>query len=40
MGISKDAFYHYQELVENGGIDTLICINKSRRTEQHFSPPN
>lgn len=30
MGVSRDTFYRYQELVEEGGIDNLI--NKSRRT--------
>lgn len=30
MGVSRDTFYRYQELVEDGGIDALI--NKSRRT--------
>ncbi len=29
MGVSRDTFYRYQELVESGGIDSLI--NKSRR---------
>ena len=29
MGVSRDTFYRYQELVENGDIDSLI--NKSRR---------
>jgi len=29
MGVSRDTFYRYQELVEEGGIDSLI--NKSRR---------
>ncbi len=29
MGVSRDTFYRYQELVEEGGIDALI--NKSRR---------
>ena len=28
MGVSRDTFYRYQELVEEGGIDSLI--NKSR----------
>ena len=32
MGVSRDTFYRYQELVETGGIDALI--NQSRR------PPN
>ena len=30
MGVSRDTFYRYQELVEDGGIDSLI--DKSRRT--------
>ena len=30
MGVSRDTFYRYQELVEEGGIDSLI--NQSRRT--------
>ncbi len=30
MGVSRDTFYRYQELVEDGGIDALI--NQSRRT--------
>ena len=30
MGVSRDTFYRYQELVEDGGIDALF--NKSRRT--------
>ena len=30
MGVSRDTFYRYQELVETGGIDSLI--NKSRRS--------
>lgn len=30
MGVSRDTFYLYQELVETGGIDALI--NQSRRT--------
>ena len=30
MGVSRDTFYRYQELVEEGGIDSLI--NRSRRT--------
>lgn len=29
MGVSRDTFYRYQELVKSGDIDTLI--NKSRR---------
>lgn len=29
MGVSRDIFYRYQKLVEDGGIDNLI--NKSRR---------
>lgn len=29
MGVSRDTFYRYQELVEDGGIDSLI--NQSRR---------
>jgi ACT domain-containing protein len=30
MGVSRDTFYRYQELVESGGIDNLI--DKNRRT--------
>ncbi len=30
MGLSRDTFYRYQELVENGGVESLI--NRSRRT--------
>ncbi len=30
MGVSRDTFYRYQELVEEGGIDSLI--NRNRRT--------
>lgn len=30
MGVSRDTFYRYQELVEEGGIDSLV--NRSRRT--------
>ncbi|QYK05854.1 IS481 family transposase [Shewanella zhangzhouensis] len=30
MGVSRDTFYRYRELVEDGGIDALI--NRSRRT--------
>ena len=30
MGVSRDTFYRYQELVEDGGLDALI--EKSRRT--------
>ncbi|MCG7537636.1 helix-turn-helix domain-containing protein, partial [Pseudoalteromonas sp. OOF1S-7] len=30
MGVSRDTFYRYQELVDEGGIDALI--DKSRRT--------
>ena len=30
MGVSRDTFYRYQELVEDGGIDALI--EKSRRS--------
>ena len=29
MGVSRDTFYRYRELVDDGGIDNLI--NKSRR---------
>jgi len=29
MGVSRDTFYRYQELVETGGVDSLI--DKSRR---------
>ena len=28
MGVSRDTFYRYQELVEDGGIDSLINQNK------------
>ena len=30
MGVSRDTFYRYQELVAEGGVDALV--NKSRRT--------
>lgn len=30
MGVSRDTFYRYQELVNDGGVDSLI--NRSRRT--------
>ncbi|MCL1131445.1 helix-turn-helix domain-containing protein, partial [Shewanella sairae] len=30
MGVSRDTFYRYQELVEDGGLDGLI--EKTRRT--------
>lgn len=30
MGVSRDTFHRYQELVEEGGIDSLV--NQSRRT--------
>ena len=30
MGVSRDTFYRYQELVEEGGLDALI--KKSRRS--------
>ncbi len=29
MGVSRDTFYRYQELAEEGGIDALL--NRSRR---------
>ena len=29
MGLSRDTFYRYQELVEQGGVDALV--NQSRR---------
>ena len=29
MGVSRDTFYRYQELVEQGGVEALI--NQSRR---------
>jgi ACT domain-containing protein len=29
MGVSRDTFYRYQDLVEQGGLDALI--DKSRR---------
>ena len=28
MGLSRDAFYRYQEAVENGGIDSLLDQNR------------
>ncbi len=28
MGVSRDTYYRYQELVEEGGIDTLIEKNR------------
>ncbi|NLC24543.1 MAG: helix-turn-helix domain-containing protein, partial [Oxalobacter sp.] len=33
MGVSRDTFYRYQELVEQGGVDALI--NQSRRVPNH-----
>lgn len=33
MGFSRDTFYRYQELAQEGGVDALI--NKSRRTPNH-----
>ena len=33
MGVSRDTFYRYQELVDQGGIDALI--NKNRRIPGH-----
>jgi len=30
MGVSRDTFYRYQELADQGGVDALI--NQSRRT--------
>lgn len=30
MGVSRDTFYRYQELADNGGVDSLI--NKTRRS--------
>ena len=33
MGVSRDTFYRYQELVEEGGVDALI--NRSRRVPNH-----
>lgn len=30
MGVSRDTFYRYQELVQSGDVDSLI--NRSRRT--------
>ncbi|EGQ7704480.1 TPA: helix-turn-helix domain-containing protein [Vibrio cholerae] len=40
MGVSRDTFYRYQELVETGGIDALInrrrrAPNLKNRVEQH-----
>ncbi len=32
MGVSRDTFYRYQELVENGDIESLI--NRSKRTPE------
>ena len=29
MGVSRDTFYRYRELVDEGGVDALI--NRSRR---------
>lgn len=36
MGVSRDTFYRYKELADEGGLDNLI--NKSRRTD--LSPKN
>ncbi len=36
MGVSRDTFYRYQELVETGGIDALI--NQSRRAPKLKEP--
>lgn len=33
MGFSRDTFYRYQELTQEGGVDALI--NKNRRTQNH-----
>ncbi|MDH5228895.1 MAG: IS481 family transposase [Gammaproteobacteria bacterium] len=33
MGVSRDTFYRYQELVEDGGIDALV--DKNRRVPNH-----
>ncbi|HMU68063.1 MAG TPA: IS481 family transposase [Cellvibrionaceae bacterium] len=33
MGFSRDTFYRYQELAQEGGVDALM--NKSRRTPNH-----
>lgn len=38
MGVSRDTFYRYQELVAEGGIDSLI--NKSRRTPNYKNRVN
>jgi len=27
MVVPRDTFYHYQELIENGGVDTLTTKN-------------
>ena len=39
MGVSRDTFYRYQELVDEGGLEALI--SKSRRTpnlKNHVDP--
>jgi len=33
MGVSRDTFYRYKELADNGGVESLI--NKSRRVPNH-----
>ena len=30
MGLSRDTFYHYQNAVENGGIDALVDQNRRK----------
>lgn len=36
MGVSCDTFYHYQEFVEEGGLDSFI--NKNRRAQNPKNP--
>ena len=33
MGVSRDTFYRYQELVEDGGLDALIDGLQTSKTE-------